>query len=104
MKSKLMILPKEIQFETNSRNFPVFVSYEENSDDLLQMFDMPTTLGSVDKAIELYMRKGHIGKSSEQRLLEERELRNFGVTLQNLISNDAFCKDSVIIISENDSL
>jgi hypothetical protein len=61
---------------------------------------MPTTLGGIDKAIELYMRKGHIGKTSQQKLLEERELRNFQTTLRNLIDNDPFCKNVVKIISE----
>jgi hypothetical protein len=61
---------------------------------------MPTTLGGIDKAIEMYMRKGHIGKTSQQKLLEERELRNFQTTLQNLIDNDAFCRNIVKIIQE----
>ena len=38
---------------------------------------MPKTLGAIDKVVEMFMRKGHIGKTSQQKLLEERELRNF---------------------------
>ncbi len=91
---------KEIQFETTSRNFPVFVTYDKNIKDVLKLYDMPTTLGGIDKAIELYMRKGHIGKTSQQKLLEERELRNFQTTLQNLVDNDAFCRNIVKIIKE----
>lgn len=92
---------KEIQFETSSRNFPVFVTYDKDNKDVLKLYDMPTTLGGIDKAIEMYMRKGHIGKTSQQKLLEERELRNFQTTLQNLIDNDAFCRSIVKIIKED---
>lgn len=91
---------KEIQFETASRNFPVFVTYDNDSKDILKLYDMPTTLSGIDKAVEMYMQKGHIGKSSQQKLLEERELRNFQTTLQNLINNDAFCRNIVKIIIE----
>lgn len=91
---------KEIKLDTTGRSFPVFVTYDESNTNLLRLYDMPTTLGGIDKAIELYMRKGHIGKTSQQKLLEERELRNFQTTLQNLIDNDPFCKDVVKIISE----
>ncbi len=91
---------KEIQFETSSRNFPVFVTYDNDSKDILKLYDMPTTLGGIDKAIEMYMRKGYIGKTSQQKLLEERELRNFQTTLQNLVDNDAFCRKIVNIIQE----
>lgn len=91
---------KEIQFETTSRNFPVFVTYDNDNKDILILYDMPTTLGGIDNAIEMYMRKGYIGKTSQQKLLEERELRNFQTTLQNLIDNDAFCRNIVKIIQE----
>lgn len=92
---------KQIQLESSGRNFPVFVSYDQSQTGFLKLFDMPTTLGAVDKAIEMYMRKGHIGKTSQQKLLEERELRNFQTTLQSLIDNDAFCRNIVKIITEN---
>ena len=59
--------------------------------------DMPTTLSGIDKAIEMYLRKGHIGKSNEQQLLEDRELRNFETVLKNLIGSDAYCKSIVEI-------
>jgi hypothetical protein len=91
---------KQVQIDTSVRNFPIFVTYDNKQADLLKLFDMPFTLSGIDKAIEMYMRKGHIGKTSQQKLLEERELRNFQTTLQNLIDNDAFCRSMVKIISE----
>jgi hypothetical protein len=89
----------QIPLETNSRSYPVFVTYSDD-DTVLRIFDMPTTLNGIDKAIEMFMRKGHIGKSTQQKLLEERELRNFQRTLQLLIDNDAYCKHIVKIIGE----
>lgn len=90
----------QIPIPAMGRNFPIFVTYDDKDTDLLQLYDMPTTLSGIDKAIELFMQKGHIGKSIEQKLLEERELRNFQTTLQNLIDNDAYSRDLVQIIKE----
>lgn len=91
---------KQIQFDSSGRSFPVFVTYDNSEGSVLKLYDMPTTLNGIDKAIEMYMQKGHIGKTAQQTLLEERELRNFQQTLQNLINNDAFTKNNVKIISE----
>lgn len=86
---------KQIQIDALGRSFPIFVTYDKSQTGFLKLYDMPTTLGAVDKAIEMYMRKGHIGKSAQQQLLEERELRNFKTTLENLIASDAFCRSMV---------
>lgn len=91
---------KQIQLDCKSRSFPVYVTYDENKLDKLRLYDMPTTLNGIDKAIEMYLRKGHIGKTTQQTLLEEMELRNFRTTLQNLIANDSFCRDIVNLIAE----
>ncbi len=91
----------EIEIPTSSRNYPIHIQFDENStDDILHLYDMPTTIGGIDKAIEMFMRKGHIGKTDQQKLLEERELRNFKTTLENLIANDAFAKEMVEVIIE----
>lgn len=92
---------KEVKIDTNGRSFPLFLQLdEESSEDRAVLYDMPTTLGGIDKAIEMYMKKGHIGKTAQQQLLEERELRNFKTTLINLINNNAFTKGFVKVIEE----
>ena len=92
---------EETKIETNGRSYPIYIQFdEENSGDTLVLFDMPTTIGGIDKAIEMYMRKGHIGKSEQQQLLEDRELRNFKTTLINLVNNNAFTKHTVRVIEE----
>jgi hypothetical protein len=58
---------------------------------------MPTTLNGIDKAIDMYLRVGHIGKTNEQKLLEERELRNFELVLKKLIENDTYCHEFIDI-------
>ena len=66
----------------------------------LEIYDMPTTLNGIDRAIDMYFRKGHLGKSEEQQLAEEHEMANFENVLQFLISQDAFCKSCVEIVHE----
>lgn len=95
---------KEKEFElidipTSGRPYPLFVAID-TSNNTLMLSDMPTTLGGIDKAIEMYLRKGHIGKSSEQQLLEDRELRNFETVLKNLVESDAYCRSFVEIETE----
>lgn len=53
---------------------------------------MPTILSGIDKAIDMYFRVGHIGKTQEQQLTEERELNNFTRVLSLLISQEAFAE------------
>jgi len=79
-----------VDIPTTSRPYPLFVAVDTSLNKLI-LSDMPTTLSGIDKAIEMYLQVGHIGKSTEQQLLEERELRNFGTVLENLVKADAFC-------------
>ncbi|WP_187477920.1 STING domain-containing protein [Amniculibacterium sp. G2-70] len=92
---------EEIEIPSSSRSYPIHIQFDDDSiEETLQLYDMPTTIGGIDKAIEMFMRKGHIGKTEQQKLLEERELRNFQTTLENLIANDAFTKEMVKVITE----
>lgn len=92
---------EEIEIPASSRSYPIHIQFDDDSsEETLQLYDMPTTIGGIDKAIEMFMRKGHIGKTEQQKLLEERELRNFQTTLENLIANDAFTKEMVKVITE----
>jgi len=77
----------------------LYVSVEKEGSQAL-LSDMPTTLNGIDKAIDMYLRKGHIGKTQEQQLLEDRELRNFAMVLSKLVENDAFCKELIVVETE----
>ena len=43
----------------------------------------------------------HIGKTEEQQMTEDRELNNFTRVLKLLISQDAYCREIVEIVDEN---
>jgi hypothetical protein len=89
-----------IDIPTSGRPYPLFVSVDASNNTLV-LSDMPTTLSGIDKAIEMYLSKGHVGKSNEQQLLEDRELRNFGSVFNHLIEADAYCKSFVEIEVES---
>lgn len=89
-----------IDIPTSGRPYPLFV-VADTLNNTLVLSDMPTTLSGIDKAIEMYLRVGHIGKSNEQQLLEDRELRNFGSVLVHLVKADAYCKSLVEIEVES---
>lgn len=86
----------EFPIQDSRRSYPLYVAVSEIGDRLV-LSDMPTTLNGVNKAIEMYLKKGHIGKSCEQQLLEERELGNFRMVLSNLIESDDYCKEYITI-------
>ena len=105
IKKKANVFYKEKQFNpiaigSTSRSYPLYVAFDTSCSQAV-LSDMPTTLNGLDKAIEMYLRKGHIGKSNEQKLLEERELRNFEKVLRSLINEDADCRKYVDVEFEN---
>ena len=79
-----------IAIDSVSRSYPLYVAIDKAENKAI-LSDMPPTLNGLDKAIEMYLRKGHIGKTNEQKLLEDRELHNFEKVLRSLISEDADC-------------
>ena len=89
----------EIQFPAKHRSRPLFVAVEAGGGSC-SAFDLPTTLDGVDKAIDMYLRRGYIGKSDRQRLLEDRELSNFKRVLELLIQDDSFAKKFVSVVPE----
>lgn len=87
--------------ETVHRRYPIYISAKDmETTDILEISDMPTILKGIDKAIDMYFRVGHIGKSNDQQLTEERELGSFIRVLQLLIDQDAFCRECVEIKQE----
>ena len=87
--------------ETVHRRYPIYISAKDmEATDILEISDMPTILNGIDKAIDMYFRVGHIGKSNDQQLTEERELGSFIRVLQLLIDQDAFCRECVEIKQE----
>jgi hypothetical protein len=87
----------EAKMITGHRHCPIhFVAKAEGN--ILEIYDMPTILSGIDKAIDMYFRVGHIGKSSQQQLAEYNEMSNSRRVLQLLINEEAFCRECVRII------
>ena len=93
---------KEISIESSGRNYPVYVTAGEDISSRYCIYDMPTALLGIDKAIELYTGRGTIGKSPDQQLLEERELRNFRHVLKLLIEADTYSRRYVDVIIDSE--
>lgn len=89
----------ESSFPSRGRSYPVHLA-EIAQDGEVVIYDMPSILNGIDKAIDMYFRVGHIGKTADQQLAEDREMGNFVRVLKLLIQEDAFCRDCVEIIDE----
>lgn len=107
MKRQATMYFRKIHYEscpinTAHRSYPIYVeSTQDNSiKDEAIIADMPTILSGIDKAIDMYFKIGHIGKTHEQQLTEDRELNNFTHVLSLLISQDAYCKEIVELVND----
>ena len=87
--------------KTSHRSYPIHVQANLEDSDTLLIADMPTIFNGIDKAIDMYFKVGHIGKSTEQELTEQREMSNFIHVLKLLVEGDAFCKECVEIVNED---
>ena len=111
MKRQATIYFRKIHFEscpisTSHRSYPIYVESSSDGDfkDEALIADMPTILSGIDKAIDMYFRVGHIGKTQEQQLTEERELGNFTRVLKLLISQAANCREIEELGDDNNQL
>ncbi len=91
---------QENAFATKFRKQPAWFQLEKSGADKVIMYDMPTTLSSVDDAIEMILQKGFKGRTKLQEILEQRELNNFRRVLQIQIDSSPFAKSTVEIIDE----
>lgn len=89
---------------TSHRSYPIHIQANHENEDTLLIADMPTILNGIDKAIDMYFRVGHIGKTIEQELTEHREMSNFVHVLKLLVESDAFCKECVEIVNEDNEI
>lgn len=76
---------QQIVVDTPYRDFPFYVRGYSKDDKVLKLYDMPTTLLSSRKTIELILKKDYIGPSQEQEKLERSEIHNFRLALDHLL-------------------
>lgn len=88
---KLNVARKDIR----DYDFSVDTSKAVNGE--LHLVDIPLTLNALNKAVELYSKKQHIGKNVREQILEEREIKNFKRTLEYLINGNALTKGIVSV-------
>ena len=79
------------------RDYDFSIDVAKTGDGELHLLDVPLTLNALNKAIELYSKVEHIGKSAKESLLEQREIKNFKRTLEYLISESSLTKGIVEI-------
>lgn len=82
------------------REIKTQIAPDKSNPGKLLICDLPTTLTALFDAIEMYLQKGHIGKSKEQELIEARELNNFVAVLKAKVSEDSFSSNVVKFIEE----
>jgi Predicted nucleotide-binding protein containing TIR-like domain len=88
---KLKVDPKDI------RDYDFSIDISQIDDGVLHLVDIPLTLNALNKAIELYSQKAHIGKDKKETLLEYREIRNFKRTLEYQIQSSSITRHIVSI-------
>ena len=77
---------RQVIVNSPSRDFPFFVR-ADIGDGTLELYDIPTTLSVVPRAIGLHLGKQCVGVDSEERVLQQREARNFRRTLERLLED-----------------
>ena len=85
---------------STGREIKTAIAAAKGHPDKLLICDMPTTLTPLYDAIEMYLHKGHTGKSKEQELIEARELNNFVAVLKAKVSEDSFSNRTVKFVME----
>ncbi|MBF8293921.1 MAG: hypothetical protein HW389_466 [Bacteroidetes bacterium] len=88
---ELTVKIKELQqivVHSITRDFPFYVRADFRGEKELHLYDVPTTLLSSRKAIELLLSKPFIGQSWDQEKLERREIRNFRLALESLLKKN----------------
>jgi hypothetical protein len=88
---------KEMKVDTTTRKYNFYLDYAQNEGDVLQLYDLPTTLSALKKSIEMAIPKNYVGESEKERILKRREMKNFCRTLDYLIKENAITKRHVEI-------
>jgi hypothetical protein len=81
--------------ETSTRPYNFYLDQAVSTEDVLQLYDLPTTLTSLKKSIELAISKTYIGELNRERILKQKEMHNFCRTLSYLIDENAITRKKV---------
>jgi hypothetical protein len=92
----------QVIVHTEFRDFPFYVRGEFKEGNVLELFDIPTTLLASRKAIELVFSKSYLGLDVDEKKLERREIRNFRIAIDYLLRKN-FGDDYTEFIKLGDS-
>lgn len=88
---------KQMEVDTTTRKYNFYLSYSKEDSDVLNAYDIPTTLSSIKRSIEMAIPRDYVGESERERLLKQKEMHNFCQTLKYLISKNPITKGKVEI-------
>jgi len=93
-----------VSIKAKSRPYPLYIKADIVKNEILQLYDLPTTLFSSIECIERVVPKTMLGHQELEDFLQVRELRNFKKTLDHLLSkkeNERY--DDCITVAYRDS-
>ncbi|ACT92614.1 STING domain-containing protein [Dyadobacter fermentans] len=88
---------KEMKVETVTRKFNFYLDYDYANQESLNLYDLPTTLGALKRAIEMAVPNSYYGESERERVFKKKEMNNFCRALTYLVGNNSITKKKVKI-------
>lgn len=88
---------EQIKIKTSTREYPFYIDYSDSGSDILELYDLPTTVSGLKDASELAFPINHKGKNERADLLQRKELLNFCKALESLISDGEHTVGKVIV-------
>lgn len=88
---------KEMKVETVTRKYNFYLDYSEKESEILELYDLPTTLSALKKSIEMAIPKSYIGETLKEQILKKKEMNNFCRTLEYLVNENAITRNNVKI-------
>ena len=76
------------------RPFPIRF-FKNESNDLLSIIDIPTTLNAIRPSVNLLIPDKGLGSNPDKLKLERKELENFKRTIEYLVSQDDYAKEII---------
>lgn len=89
---------KEMKVETVTRKYNFYLDYDYGVQDILNLYDLPTTLGALKKSIEMAVPKSYVGELEREKIFKKKEMSNFCRTLTYLVNENAITKKKIKII------
>lgn len=88
----------KMEVASNTRDYNFYLNADQDSKEILRLYDIPTTLSGIDNAIDRLIPKDYEGKEKKlESLLKKREISNFVKTLNFLINDKKATKGKVRI-------